>query len=108
MSSISVSDYRLACNRRVQIALKYRNMFFENLRELEISFGGYDAAYGEVLELSHDQLFNVAFRKWLYETKGLSCASGWAFAIEQRGQQSGEDCVELFAKYIESFFEHWK
>ena len=107
MSSISVSDYRQACADLIKTALKYPHMYFATLGEFETFLRGYDAAYGQILSLDRNELFNNQFSDWLREHLGLSCASGWSIAIEGKFLGLDKNCVEVFEKYVNLFFENW-
>lgn len=107
MSSTSESDYRNASVNLVQSALRHPRMYFDSLGEFEVFLRGYDTAYGQLLAVDREDLFHSQFSDWLHEKEGLSCASGWAVAIEEQCTKTGEDTVLAFGRYVNSFFTEW-
>lgn len=107
MTSISVSDYRPACADLVRDAIRVPRMYYNTLHELEVMLSGHRFAFQQLGAIENKQSFNFAFAHWLYETKGASAASGWAYAIEDLIAEEGEDRDRIFAELAEEFLREW-
>ena len=107
MLSISASDYRKACKELVHSVLKHPRMYFEALREFESVMQGHATAFGQLASIDREEMFPSQFSDWLYKHKGLSCASGWAYALEEQCRQSGDDVLKVFGDYANRFFDEW-
>ncbi|MEJ7595483.1 MAG: hypothetical protein WKF77_28540 [Planctomycetaceae bacterium] len=107
MLSISASDYRKACREVVQSALKRPQMYFESLRELEAIMQGHATAFSQLASIVREETFHSQFSDWLFKLKGLSCAGGWAYAIEEQCKESGDDPVKVFGEYAGRFLDEW-
>lgn len=107
MPSISAFDYRNSCKVLVRAALQRPQMYFKSLEEFEAFMRGHEAAFGQIAHLDRSEMLQEGFSNWLYEKFGLSCASGWAYAIEQQSQKTGDAPLALFGRFVNAFFDSW-
>lgn len=82
-------------------------MYFQSLEELEATMGGHAVAFGQIGVISRDDAFNTRFANWLYESKGASGASGWAYAVTTLIAPEGDDVNAWFSGLVEEFLQAW-
>lgn len=107
MRSISASDYHKACRDIVHAALQRPEMFFKSLEELEAIMRGHETAFRQMTRFDRTEMLHEQFSKWLFDRFGLFCASGWAYAIEQQCNETGDNPLKMYERYINAFFDEW-
>ncbi len=107
MSLISDSKYRKACTDFIENALLRPRMYFGSLKELEAIMRGHGTAFDQLGLIDRDSSFHSSFGDWLYENKGASSSSGWAYAIESLASIKGDDSEKLFSMLVREFLAHW-
>ena len=68
---------------------------------------GHATAFGQLTSMDRGEMFPSQFGDWLYRVKGLSCASGWAYAIEEHCKETGERALNVFNDYVRMFVDEW-
>ena len=106
-TSISVSDYRSACRKFIEMILKRPGMYYKSLEELEIMLGGHQAAFEQLGVITREQSFGACFIEWIRQTKGISCQSGWAYGIETLQSAEGDELEMLFVRLVTVFLKQW-
>ena len=96
MYSISDSEYRQACKDIILSAVARPTMWYTSLSELEAFLRGHEFAFCQLATCDHKKMFHSSFCDWLFTHKALSCASGWAYAIEEFSAQSGRIVADVF------------
>ena len=107
MLSISDSEYRQNVAKILQGAIERPTMYYHELRELEFLLLGHWMAYEQLCGLAMEKSFRWCFSEWLYKTKSLSGAAGWAHAVTRLAKETGRDPDLLFAELVNEFLPQW-
>lgn len=107
MRTLSLSDYRKASAELIEAAIHRPRMYFRTLSELEALLRGHEAAFEQLRVIDRCESFTQHFITWVSQTTGASGAAGWAYALEQIAERSGDDPETLFAEYVRRFLSEW-
>jgi len=107
MLSSSVSDYRKQCGEFIGLAVKYNEMYFRSIEELQLIMNGHHIAYDQLKLVTTEQSFNACFTEWLCRTKSGSGEAGWAYAIDSMATEEGIDSLALFKSLVQDFLTQW-
>jgi len=108
MTSISASDYRMACADLINNAVLRPRMYFKTLSEFEAIIRGHQAAFEQLKSIDRSESFHECFSEWLQQNMDSSGAAGWAYAIEVLAEQTGKDPEVLFCNLVPKFLEQWE
>ncbi len=119
MQSISASSYRGYVKSFVLEALRRPNMFYRELRELELMVHGFESAFLSIGAVSRVNWFSSCIYDWLWEQYKTSSADGWSRGVTRLAVQEGivldgaeSEGVDLelnqfTLELFEDFFEEW-
>jgi hypothetical protein len=107
MTSISDSEYRQNIASLVKGAIARPSMYYHGLSDLESLLDGHWMAYEQLCGLTRENSFGWCFSEWLYKTRSLSGAAGWAHAVTRLAKNTGRDPDLLFAELVNEFLPEW-
>jgi hypothetical protein len=99
-----VSEYRQAWQGYLEHVRSRPLMYASEPIELEWTMHGHGIAFKQMGKLEEGAItFNDEFARWLVSSFGLSCASGWGYALQSHAGKSKRDAFSVFFEAYDRF-----